>query len=1067
MKNTLKKRIISVLLTLSVLSGSSLFVFAQDDTTGVDEILSANDLLMESLDEEDAPLYVEDEVIVMLANTPETQAMTFKTLYSDNYAELNRDSAASRSESGSKDSYSVNAVGSADYITAELNLGIEISEMKMLNPKVEINEDFSLSSGLSGKTITANDVYQVNEEHNNTFSIKLEDISVGEAISILNQNPMIEAVEPNYIYELQAARYDSRQYALQHIEAFDAWINSSGANVAVGIIDTGIEGTHPALENNLWENPYYTEGVGCSVCSRSDDIHGYNFTGVGSETGLPCGGIPTDINGHGTHVSGIIAANSGIGTDPCGVAPNAKLVWLGCSSGDRGISNDAVIEAVNYADTHNIPIVNASIGTAKYSYIFENAINNYDGLFVTAAGNSNNNNDNKNIDETGWYPANYRCPNIIVVAASNKDKQLASYSKYGLLNVDVVAPGGEEPPENDPNDTNNVAILSSVLNGEYGPMAGTSMASPHVAGIAALIKSLRPYYGAQEIKAAICGTVQDSDAGYPVMYGNGIVSADDAVRVHPSLLRSVTFDYNYDQAPDDFIDYVVTGNKVAEPVNIPERSGWLFNGWSLSPNNGTIYDFDSVITTNTVLYAQWSEIIPGSYADVFPDSNFRNVVFIYLNPLVSSRRTSNSIVSESDFQLMRTITEINAEDESIDSLEGIQYFTGLTVLRCNNNRLTELDVSDLVSLKKLYCSLNSITSLNTSTLSELSFLDCSGNILTALDVSSNTKLTSINCSNNHITSLNVMSNSLLERLVCYRNNLVSLQAKNLEKINYIECQHNDLTSLDVSGSGVEKLYCSNNQIVELNVSGCTDIKQIACNLNEIFHLDLRGLRNIENINCQNNRLNSISDLLYDSDLTPTISYSPQKPVTGLPFTDVLSNKIAVDYVYSNGLMTGTSPTTFLPNVNLSRGEMANILYTMAGTPSVEGLLNPYTDVTLGYIDAVKWVYNNGDQTLFEGTSATTFAPNNNITREEAATAIYNYAQRNNITLQTIRDYVSFADESDISSDALESVKAVYRAKLMGEKSSTATGSFFDPDGTITRIETAVLIRWFELCRIYM
>lgn len=1060
---------LTLILTVCLLTLSFPFSLSADDGIIADDIVTVIDET-ELLDDYSSN-YVEGEVIIMLADTPETETMAFKSLYSDDYSALNQEANASAAAQTTS-SYSLNAVGSADFIEEELNLGIEISEMKLLNPAPNTNETATVTYGLNENEIVTNSsVYSVEEEHNNIFSIKLENMSVGEALAILNQNPLIEVAEPNYLYELQALQYDERQYALMHIEAPGAWVSTSGANVAVGIIDTGIEGTHPALENNLWENPYYTEGLGCSVCSRTDDIYGYNFTGAGSSDGLPCGGVPTDIGGHGTHVAGIVAANSGVGSEPCGVAPNAKVVWLGVSDGGDDILSSYAIEAINYADVHNIPILNASFCSTNYSLIFENIINNYDGLFVAAAGNNESDN-----DVTPRYPASYYCPNIIVVAATNKDYELSSYSNYGYRTVDVVAPGGEEIPENDPDDTNNIGIISSVLDGEYGSMSGTSMASPYVAGIAALIKSLRPSYNAQAIKAVICGTVQDSDADYKVRYGSGIVSASNAVAVYPSLLCTVTFDYNYDGAPTDFIDYVVSGNCVMQPRAIPEREGYLFDGWRISPNNGVAYEFEDVITSNLTLYACWVVPSPVKYSGQFPDYYLRTAVLDYLEAK-GINKDSDDVVTESDRVAMTSLTMLILNNLRITDMSGIEYLTGLKTLKCQSNNISSIDLDGLTALEVFNCSYNNLTEVDTSDLISLKELSCNNNSISSIDTTNITNLESLNCSDNCISSLTVVNLHNLKELYCNNNGLTALNVTHLTNLTMLECINNQLNDLNIACSGLEELHCGNNNLESIKIINCPGLKRLYCSNNKLKVLNISNLNNLIYVSAQKNEFNtsgqgaSTTDILCEVDNKPglTIISHGQKVWEDNPFTDVTLNQRAVQYVYENGLMSGTTATTFSPNVTMSRGEMANILYIMAESPSVEGLSNPYTDVAADsvYCDAIKWIYNNGTQSIIDGTSSTAFNPDGGITRENVAVAIYKYAQRNNVTLQTIRNYTAFADESSMMTDNLECVKAIYRARLMDVISGNASGYLFYPNRTMTRIEIAVLIRLFEVCRLYL
>lgn len=266
------------------------------------------------------------------------------------------------------------------------------------------------------------------------------------------------------------------------IDALEAWDVATNANsVVVAVLDTGIDFTHPDLAANMWVNAAEASGragVDDDGNGYIDDVHGYDF--VNND------GVPMDDQGHGTHVAGTIGAvgNNGIGST--GVAWNVQLMGLKfLNSSGSGYTSDAV-RALQYAARMGVQVVNASFGGGGFSQAMYDAIRafgNQGGIFVAAAGNEATNN-----DVTPSYPANYDLPNVISVAASDSRDRLASFSNYGT-SVDIAAPG--------------VSIYSTLPSNRYGSYNGTSMAAPHVAGAAALIKAARPDWTSNQIISAL------------------------------------------------------------------------------------------------------------------------------------------------------------------------------------------------------------------------------------------------------------------------------------------------------------------------------------------------------------------------------------------------------------------------------------------------------------------------------------------------------------------------------------------------------------------------------------
>lgn len=222
------------------------------------------------------------------------------------------------------------------------------------------------------------------------------------------------------------------------IRFLDAWgmAKPSTTPVVVAVIDTGLDINHPDISGNLWTNPGHITGD-----TYTGDIHGYDFA-------LSTGTI-TDSGDHGTHVCGIIAASGYNGTGVIGADYKAQIMMLKVSSDGSDISTSAEIEALDYAAMAksggiNVAAINASFGGGDYSATEISAITACGTagiVFCCAAGNGDSNGNPLDNDTTPFYPASYRLSNMIVVAASDQNNQLANFSNYGPTTVDLAAPG--------------------------------------------------------------------------------------------------------------------------------------------------------------------------------------------------------------------------------------------------------------------------------------------------------------------------------------------------------------------------------------------------------------------------------------------------------------------------------------------------------------------------------------------------------------------------------------------------------------------------------------------------
>lgn len=340
-------------------------------------------------------------------------------------------------------------------------------------------------------------------------------VAVEEALAQLKQQDAVVYAEPNFIYTYGAVSNDpyftngslwgmygastspSNQYGCH---AAKAWAegNTGSSSVVVGVIDEGIFKDHEDLKANCWVNPYeISNGKDDDGNGYIDDVNGWNFVGNNNKI------YELRRDNHGTHVAGTIGGLGGNGKGVAGVCWNVKMIsckFLGQSGGTLTDAVKAVDYITDMKTRHSMRIVatNNSWGGGGYSQALKDAIDRAGEaniLFIAAAGNSSSNN-----DAVPSYPSNYSSNNVIAVASITSTGALSSFSSYGATQVDLGAPGS--------------AVMSSVpvITGKnaksgYASYNGTSMATPHVTGAAALYAATHPAATANDIKAAILGNV--------------------------------------------------------------------------------------------------------------------------------------------------------------------------------------------------------------------------------------------------------------------------------------------------------------------------------------------------------------------------------------------------------------------------------------------------------------------------------------------------------------------------------------------------------------------------------
>ena len=326
-------------------------------------------------------------------------------------------------------------------------------------------------------------------------------------IEAIKKNPAVEYIEPNYLYfpqdhvpprpsSISDKEFDGQWgiYNNGHntwianspigvdINVVKAWeITKGSKDVVIAVIDSGINYNHPDLKDNLWVNEKELNGqpgVDDDGNGYIDDINGYDFANND--------GDPLDDNGHGTHVSGIIAAShNNEGTR--GVMGTARIMSLKFLTAKGPGDTANALKGVDYAIKNGAKIINNSWGGGDFSKAMNDAFlkaAEKNIVIVVAAGNSNNDNDAKPM-----YPANYNVPGLISVGSLSMLDVKSSFSSFGKKSVHVFAPGNY--------------IVSTDVEQPYKWRSGTSMAAPFVSGAVGLLLSKEPNLGVEDIKRRV------------------------------------------------------------------------------------------------------------------------------------------------------------------------------------------------------------------------------------------------------------------------------------------------------------------------------------------------------------------------------------------------------------------------------------------------------------------------------------------------------------------------------------------------------------------------------------
>ena len=335
-------------------------------------------------------------------------------------------------------------------------------------------------------------------------------LSVADALEVLGERgDVLQYVEPIYIvhaFETPNDPYYGDLYGMPQIRANLAWDEHTGdQNFVIAIIDTGLDYNHQDIASNAWTNSGEVAGNGQDDDGNGyvDDIHGWDFYNNDND--------PYDDNSHGTHCGGTIGGQGNNNVGVVGVNWNCSLVGAKFLGGGGSGSIEGAIGAVQYCAANQFKVSSNSWGGGGFSQSLwdgiQNAGDQFGHVFVAAAGNGGS--------YGASYPGGYNCTNIICVAASDSNENMASFTQYHPVEVDLAAPG--------------VDVLSSVPGNGYDYYSGTSMATPHVSGGVGLVYSLMGDATAAEIIDIILSTARPVGAWSGQTATGGILDVDAAL----------------------------------------------------------------------------------------------------------------------------------------------------------------------------------------------------------------------------------------------------------------------------------------------------------------------------------------------------------------------------------------------------------------------------------------------------------------------------------------------------------------------------------------------------------
>ena len=423
------------------------------------------------------------------------------------------------------------------------------------------------------------------------FAIEI-DGTVERALKVLStKRNSIQYVEPIYIVQAfdtipNDPMYDDL-YGMDQIMAPQAWDDHVGdQEFIIAVIDTGVDYNHQDLAANMWTNPGEIAGNGQDDDGNGyiDDVHGYDFSNYDSD--------PMDGNGHGTHCSGTIGGVGNNGVGVAGVNWNCRIVGVQFLSAGGSGSNQGAIDAIEYCAINEFKVSNNSWGGGGFSQamfdVIQGAGDQHGHIFVAAAGNGGS--------YGASYPGALSCSNIICVAATDVNENMASFSQYHPTEVDLGAPG--------------VDVLSSTPGNNYSYYSGTSMATPHVAGGIGLIYSVVGGTSFEKVTNIILSSTRPISSLQGNCVTGGVLNVEDALG-NTFLGPQITMVSAVPSEMDPNVSYEVR-------VTIDPREDTLNGDVSLYYKSAQSDNFMAMPMNMTGLM-EWSGTLPGMGCDDEPE----------------------------------------------------------------------------------------------------------------------------------------------------------------------------------------------------------------------------------------------------------------------------------------------------------------------------------------------------------------------------------------------------------------------------------------------------------------